>query len=107
MEYAHVSAKFPSDLDKEIEQLLDETGIYTNKSEFVREACREHLEKLHEEPAIAAIRLERLLSQAEESQLQDEEVSERLEELRDKVSGEKLSQAIETSREEPSKLLDS
>ncbi len=106
MEYAHISAKFPSELDKEIEHLLDETGIYTNKSEFVRAACREHLERLHEEPAIAAIRLERLLSQAEDSQLRDEEVSKRLEELQEEVAGEDLSQAVETSQEETSELLD-
>jgi antitoxin ParD1/3/4 len=105
MEYAHISAKFPEDLDKEIEQLLEETGIYTNKSEFVRTACREHLERLHEEPAITAIRLERLLAQAEDSRIEEDAVSDRLEELRDKISGEGLSQAVDASRKETDQIL--
>ncbi|UPM44534.1 ribbon-helix-helix domain-containing protein (plasmid) [Halocatena salina] len=43
MKYASVSVKFPIELDTEIERFLDETGIYTNKSEFIKEACRAHL----------------------------------------------------------------
>ncbi|MFC4360230.1 ribbon-helix-helix domain-containing protein [Halobium salinum] len=43
MNYASVSVKFPVALDTEIERFLDETGIYTNKSEFIKEACRAHL----------------------------------------------------------------
>ena len=43
MKYASVSVKFPVELDTEIERFLDETRIYTNKSEFIKEACRAHL----------------------------------------------------------------
>lgn len=51
----------------EIERFLDETGIYTKKSEFIKEACRTHLRELNDDTAIAALRLEQLLAQAEQS----------------------------------------
>jgi hypothetical protein len=35
MKYANVSVKFPEELDRELERFLEETGVYTNKSEFM------------------------------------------------------------------------
>jgi antitoxin ParD1/3/4 len=95
MEYANVSVKFPRELDAEIERFLDETGIYTNKSEFVKEACRRHLEHLQSETAVAALRTEQLLAPTEE--LQD-----RLETLRDRVDEDALEEAVAAAREETS-----
>ena len=100
MEYAHISAKFPAELDAEIEQFVDETGLYTNKSEFLRDACREHLEQLHEEPAVAALRLEQLLARAEQSPVADEAIDDRLDSLRERVDIERLADATEAARED-------
>ena len=78
MKYASVSVKFPVELDAEIERFLEETGIYTNKSEFVKEACRAHLRGLNDETAIAALRLEQLLADAEQSRESDSEIDAEL-----------------------------
>ena len=67
MEYANVSVKFPKELDSEIEGFLDEMGVYTNKSEFIKEAVRRHLGDLNNDPAIAALRVEQLLGRAEQA----------------------------------------
>jgi Arc/MetJ-type ribon-helix-helix transcriptional regulator len=100
MKYANVSTKFPAELDAEIERFLEETGIYTNKSEFVRAACREHLERLQDDPAIAALRLEQMLARAETSRLDDDEVEERLADFRDRVDAEDVAEAVADAREE-------
>lgn len=100
MEYAHVSVKFPRELDAEIERFLEETGIYTNKSEFVKAACREHLERLNDEPAIAALRLEQLLERAERHPASDAELDERLDELRTNVDAEDVEAAVDSAHEE-------
>lgn len=100
MKYASVSVKFPVELDAEIERFLDETGIYTNKSEFIKEACRSHLQELNDDTAIAALRLEQLLAQAEQSQHSDEEIAAELTSLAQKVDRDALEQAVEEGREE-------
>lgn len=100
MKYANVSVKFPSDLDEGIEEFIEETGVYTNKSEFIKEACRSHLEELSQDPAILALRLEKLLSKAEKSSIKDTEVNKRLEELSNKVNSESVEEAIEEARED-------
>ncbi len=99
MEYAHVSVKFPDELDSEIERFVEETGIYTNKSEFVRAACREHLERLHEDPAVAVLRMERIIARAERSDLDDKELHNRLAELREKADTERVDEALDEKRE--------
>ncbi|WP_434530243.1 ribbon-helix-helix domain-containing protein (plasmid) [Haloarcula sp. NS06] len=78
MKYASVSVKFPVELDTEIERFLDETGIYTNKSEFIKEACRSHLRDLNDDTAITALRLEQLLAQAEQSRQSDSDIDAEL-----------------------------
>ena len=55
MEYANVSVRFPEELDREVERFLAETGIYTNKSEFIKDSVRRRLAELHSDPAIAAL----------------------------------------------------
>ena len=74
MEYANVSVKFPKELDREVERFLDETGVYTNKSEFIKESVRRNLMELHDDSAIAALRIEQLLARAERNPLSDEEL---------------------------------
>jgi len=105
MKYANVSVKFPRELDAEIERFLDETGIYTNKSEFVKEACRTHLQTLQNETAIAALRTEQLLAQAEQRQIGDEELHERLDELGSSVDSDEVADAVNTARDETSERL--
>ncbi|MDS0300958.1 ribbon-helix-helix domain-containing protein [Halogeometricum sp. S1BR25-6] len=102
MKYASVSVKFPVELDTEIERFLDETGVYTNKSEFIKEACRAHLRDLNDDTAIAALRLEQLLAQAEQSRESDSEIDAELAALSEKVDAGDLERAVEDAREETS-----
>ena len=100
MEYASVSVRFPVELDTEIERFIDETGIYTNKSEFIKEACRSHLQELNDDAAIAALRLEKLLAQAEQSQQSTDEINAELDALAAAVDSDDLEHAVEDAREE-------
>ena len=102
MKYASVSVKFPVELDTEIERFLNETGIYTNKSEFIKEACRSHLRELNDDTAIAALRLEQLLAQAEQSRQSDSDIDAELAALGKKVDADDLERAVEEAREEMS-----
>ena len=100
MKYASVSVKFPIELDTEIERFLDETGIYTNKSEFIKEACRSHLRELNNDTAVAALRIEQLLAQAEQSRQSDSDIDAELAALGEKVDANDLKQAVEKARKE-------
>lgn len=100
MKYASVSVKFPTELDAEIERFIEETGVYTNKSEFIKEACRGHLKALNDDAAIAALRLEQLLAKAEQSQHSDSEIEAKLAELSEKVDPEDLERAVESARDD-------
>lgn len=99
MKYANVSVKFPKELDAELERFLDETGVYTNKSEFIKEAVRRHLVELNDEPAISALRIEQLLTRAEQESISDDELEDRLNNLRQRVNDEAVAEAVETARE--------
>lgn len=100
MDYAHVSVKFPRDLDTEIERFLDETGFYTNKSEFIKEACRSHLREVNADAVVAARRAEQLLANAEQNPESSTALKARLEELGDEVDPDDLADAVAGSREE-------
>ncbi|ADD07669.1 uncharacterized protein Nmag_4154 (plasmid) [Natrialba magadii ATCC 43099] len=100
MKYANVSVKFPEELDRELEQFLEETGVYTNKSEFIKESVRRHLIELNNEPAIAALRVEQLLARAEQKPVSDDELHGRLDELRQRVDEEEVADAVAAAREE-------
>jgi Arc/MetJ-type ribon-helix-helix transcriptional regulator len=102
MKYASVSVKFPVELDTEIERFLDETGIYTNKSEFIKEACRTHLRELNDDTAIAALRLEQLLVQAEQNRESDSDIDAELRKLGEDVDPNDLERAVKEAREERS-----
>ena len=100
MDYASVSVKFPVELDTEIERFLNETGVYTNKSEFIKEACRTHLRELNDDTAITALRLEQLLAQAEQSRQSDSDIADELAALGEAVDTDDLEQAVEEARAE-------
>ncbi|WP_276256530.1 ribbon-helix-helix domain-containing protein [Halomontanus rarus] len=100
MKYANVSVKFPKELDRELEQFLEETSIYTNKSEFIKESVRRHLIELNNEPAIAALRVEQLLARAEQEPVSDDELHARLNDLRQRVDEAEVEDAVEAAREE-------
>ena len=102
MKYSSVSVKFPIELDTEIERFLDETGIYTNKSEFIKEACRAHLRELNDDTAITALRLEQLLAQAEQSRESDRDIDAELEALGENIDSDDLERAVEEARAETS-----
>lgn len=99
VKYANVSVKFPEELDDELERFLDETGVYTNKSEFIKEAVRRHLVELNAEPAISALRIEQLLARAEQEAVSDEELHERLADLQQRVDQTAVADAVDTARE--------
>jgi antitoxin ParD1/3/4 len=99
----HISVRFPEALDTEIEQFLDETGVYTNKSEFIKEACRTHLCQLNSEAAITALRVEKLLARAEQESADTAELTARLEELGEKVDPDDLADAVDQARKETAK----
>lgn len=100
MKYASVSVKFPVELDAEIERFLDETGVYTNKSEFIKEACRAHLRDLNNDTAIAALRLEQLLAKADQAHQSDSDLEAELAALAEKVDPDDLERAVEQARED-------
>lgn len=100
MKYANVSVKFPEELNRELEQFLEETGVYTNKSEFIKEAVRRHLIELNSEPAIAALRVEQLLARVEQEPVSDDELHTRLDELRSRVDDAAVADAVAAAREE-------
>jgi Arc/MetJ-type ribon-helix-helix transcriptional regulator len=100
MKYASVSVKFPTELDAEIERFIEETGVYTNKSEFIKEACRSHLQELNDDSAIATLRLEQLLAQAEQSQQSESDIDDQLGTLAEKVDADDLERAVEQARDE-------
>jgi antitoxin ParD1/3/4 len=91
MQYAQVSVKFPTDLNDEIEQFIEETGLYTNRSEFVKDASRRLLQEYHNDVGVAALRLEQLLDQAERER-RDEDVRAELADIRDTI-GQRLDPA--------------
>lgn len=99
MEYAHVSAKFPKELNAEIERFLDETGFYTNKSEFMKEACRSHLRDVNSDAVIVARRAEQLLAHAEQNPADADTLTARLEELGQTVDPDDLAESVAKSRE--------
>ena len=100
MEYASVSVKFPVELDAEIERFLDETGVYTNKSEFIKEACRSHLRSLNDDTAITALRLEQLLAKAERNTESDQAVRTQLAAIGEQVDPDDLERAVDDARED-------
>jgi antitoxin ParD1/3/4 len=100
MDYAHVSVKFPQELDTEIERFLDETGFYTNKSEFIKEACRSHLRDVNSDAVVAAHRAEQLLADAEQNPTDAQTLKARLEELGEDIDPDDLAEAVAQSREE-------
>jgi antitoxin ParD1/3/4 len=100
MDYAHVSVKFPRDLDTEVERFLDETGFYTNKSEFIKEACRSHLRDVNSDPVVAARRTEQLLANAEQNPEESKALKARLEEFGENIDPDDLADAVAESREE-------
>jgi Arc/MetJ-type ribon-helix-helix transcriptional regulator len=100
MNYANVSVKFPEELDRELEQFLEETGVYTNKSEFIKESVRRHLIELNNEPAIAALRVEQLLARAEQNPVSDDDLHTRLAELRQHVDDEEVAEMVAAARKD-------
>jgi antitoxin ParD1/3/4 len=100
MDYAPVSVKFPRELDTEIERFLDEAGFYTNKSEFIKEACRSHLRDVNSDAVVAAHRAEQLLANAEQNPEQSKALKARLEELGEDIDPDDLADAVAQSREE-------
>lgn len=85
MQYAQVSVKFPTELNDEIERFIEETGLYTNRSEFVKDASRRLLQEYHNDVGIAALRLEQLFERAERDRRSDEELHAELADIRSTI----------------------
>ena len=82
MQYAQVSVKFPAELNDEIERFIEETGLYTNRSEFIKDASRRLLQEYNDDVGIAALRLENALERAERDRRSDEAIREELADIR-------------------------
>jgi antitoxin ParD1/3/4 len=106
MQYAQVSVKFPTELNDEIEQFIEETGLYTNRSEFVKDASRRLLQEYHNDVGIAALRLEQLLEQAERERRSDDELRAELADIRDTIGAQldpaEVEEAVTESRRQTS-----
>lgn len=105
MNDATVTVKFPDQLAAEIDQFVTETGLYTNKSEFVRQACRSHLRQLDDDPTVAALRLRKLLAHAERDRASDEAVRKSIATLAEKVDADDVEQAVEEARTETAETM--
>jgi antitoxin ParD1/3/4 len=104
MEYINASIKFPKDLDESVQAFISETGFYSNRSEFVKEACRWYLYALTSEGGPAAISLEQRLELAETAPIGDEEFDREwatIREMADDIDDEALEAALDeaTDRE--------
>lgn len=100
MEYAHVSVKFPQDLDTEIETFLEETSVYTNKSEFIKEACRTYLRELNSDMDIASLQAQQLSAQAGQTPPDLPALKTRLEMLDGRIDPDELTETIEEARKD-------
>lgn len=102
MQYAQVSVKFPIELNDEIERFIEETGLYTNRSEFVKDASRRLLQEYHNDVGVAALRLEQLLEQAERDRRSDEELRAELADIRatigTRLDPDEVEEAVTKSR---------
>lgn len=105
MNDATVTVKFPSQLATEMDRFVEETGLYTNKSEFVRQACRNHLQELDDDPTVAAIRLRELLARAEQNPESDAAIRRSLATLSENVDADEVERAVESAREETAEKL--
>lgn len=109
MQYAQVSVKFPTELNDEIEHFIEETGLYTNRSEFVKDASRRLLQEYHNDVGIAALRLEQLLEQAERDRRSDEELHADLAEIRETIGAHldptEVEEAVTESRRHTSERI--
>jgi antitoxin ParD1/3/4 len=105
MEYAQVSVKFPRELNDEIERFIEETGVYTNKSEFIKDAARRQLLQFNNDAGIAALRIEQMLERAEANPISDDELRSRLDELGEKVSPEAAAEAVEQAEQDTAALV--
>lgn len=109
MQYAQVSVKFPTELNDEIEQFIEETGLYTNRSEFVKDASRRLLQEYHNDVGVAALRLEQLLEQAERNRQPDEDVRTELADIRDTIGNrldpDDVEEAVTASRHQTSERI--
>jgi Arc/MetJ-type ribon-helix-helix transcriptional regulator len=87
-------------VDREIERFLDETGFYTNKSEFIRGACRSRLRDVNSDAVVAARRAEQLLANAEQNPEEAETLKARLEKLGENVDPDEFADTVTEAREE-------
>lgn len=70
--------KFPTELNDGIGQFIEKTGLYTNRSEFIKDASRRLLQEYHNDVGIAALRLEQLLEEAERDRHSEDEQRDEL-----------------------------
>jgi antitoxin ParD1/3/4 len=95
------SIRIPPELDTEVDQFVEETGVYASKSEFIREAVRTHLQDLHSDAGIMALRLRQALARAERTTDRDSEaIEETLDAIAAEVDPEEVNKALQAAEEE-------
>jgi antitoxin ParD1/3/4 len=95
------SIRIPPELDTEVDRFVEETGVYASKSEFIREAVRTHLQDLHNDAGIMALRLRQTLARAERPTDRDpEEIEETLDAIAAEVDPDEVDEALQAAEEE-------
>lgn len=95
------SIRIPPGLDAEVNQFVEETGIYASKSEFIREAVRTHLQELHTDAGILTLRLHQALARADSSSDHDHDtIHETLDTIADDVEAEAVEAALQAAEED-------
>ncbi len=95
------SIRIPPDLDAEVNRFVEDTGIYASKSEFIREAVRTHLQDLHTDAGIMALRVRRALARADRpSDREQAEIHRTLDAIGDDIDDEAVDAALQAAEEE-------
>lgn len=95
------SIRIPPGLDAEVNQFVEETGIYASKSEFIREAVRTHLQELHTDAGILTLRLHQALARADSRSDHDQDtIHETLDTIADDVEADAVEAALQAAEED-------
>lgn len=95
------SIRIPPELDSEVDRFIEDTGIYTSKSEFIRESVRLHLHELQSDAGVLALRLNQALAHTERcSERENDEIHETLDEIAADLDPDMIDEAINVAEEE-------
>lgn len=95
------SVRIPPELDREVARFVEETGVHMNKSEFIREAVRTHLQELNTDAGILTLRLNQALARADRAQhIESDEIHATLDEIAATVDADEVEEAVRAAEED-------